>query len=216
MFDQKVVTFNVGGRKYDVSSSLLSQYPKSMLAIKALKLNQYDYQKTIYIERDGERFGYCLDYLRDQKCNLPLTISRDSLLADLRYYGIEVKDKKTIKYTVVDLEPRIVAESSNSFGMIKDLNEQIESKRRDVKVQILTLLLLKEYMTGTERDGKYKFQLTKEMKHQVDEILVNPGEKIDVNGIKNSLSTYGLKIEKSSSSKRCLIISRQRSSQRAL
>lgn len=214
MFDQ-IVTFNVGGRKYDVSSSLLLQYPYSMLAKKALKPKQKSHENMIYIERDGERFRYCLDYLRDQKCNLPLTISRDALLDDLRYYGIQVKDKNTIKYTVVDLEPRI-AESSNSFGMIKDLNNQIESKRKDVKVQIMTLLILKEYMTGTERDGKYKFQLTREMKHQVDEILVNPGEKIDVNGIKNSLSTYGLKIEKPSSSKRCLMISRKRNSQRSL
>ena len=52
----------------------------------------------IFIERDGSRFKFCLDYLRDAKCNLPSTLSRDAVIEDLFYYGIIVPDDRSMNY----------------------------------------------------------------------------------------------------------------------
>jgi BTB/POZ domain len=50
----------------------------------------------IFIDRDGERFVYVLDYMRDGNVTLPIYISKGSFLSDLQYYGLEVRDSKSI------------------------------------------------------------------------------------------------------------------------
>ena len=44
--------------------------------------------KTIFIDRDGLRFRYVLDYLRDHEINLPMTESREAMHKELEYYGL--------------------------------------------------------------------------------------------------------------------------------
>lgn len=51
----------------------------------------------MFIERDGERFRYCLDYMRDNKVFLPPTVAKGALLLDLEYYGFENVDTTSIK-----------------------------------------------------------------------------------------------------------------------
>jgi hypothetical protein len=51
---------------------------------------------NIFIERDGERVRYVLDYLQDETVNLPPFLSRDSLLMDLKFYGIDNVKEESI------------------------------------------------------------------------------------------------------------------------
>merc|ERR1711862_764691 len=44
--------------------------------------------KEIFIDRNGERFQYVLDYMRDNEVVLPLSVSRDHLITDMKYFGI--------------------------------------------------------------------------------------------------------------------------------
>ena len=86
MHGSKVVKFNVGGTRYDVSQSLLDLYPTCMLtrmlstdwggtghndgdATDNDKDNRND--EAIFIDRNGERFQYVLDYMRDERIELP-------------------------------------------------------------------------------------------------------------------------------------------------
>jgi hypothetical protein len=52
---------------------------------------------ALFIERDGERFRYCLDYMRDGGVvGLPPSISKDAMLQDLSYYGFQEVDSSSI------------------------------------------------------------------------------------------------------------------------
>eukprot|EP00523_Entomoneis_sp_CCMP467_P010295 CAMPEP_0168739602 /NCGR_PEP_ID=MMETSP0724-20121128/11548_1 /TAXON_ID=265536 /ORGANISM="Amphiprora sp., Strain CCMP467" /LENGTH=235 /DNA_ID=CAMNT_0008787011 /DNA_START=34 /DNA_END=741 /DNA_ORIENTATION=+ len=104
------VKFNVGGKVYEVSCSLLNRYPDTMLARMAsdtwnghddddaTTTNNHNRKKRsadgetkpLFIERDGERFQFVLDYLRDGKILLPTTkVSPDAILAELDYFGLD-------------------------------------------------------------------------------------------------------------------------------
>jgi hypothetical protein len=60
---------NVGGVRYDTSRTTLTSVPESMLAtmfgarLDMLRRDPED--GSIFIDRDGERFGLVLDFLRD-------------------------------------------------------------------------------------------------------------------------------------------------------
>ena len=81
--------FNVGGTTYAVSRSLLESHANSMLAATASEKWQQDPEAEIFIERNGHRFQYVLDYMRDGKVVLPVTETKEAVLAELEYYGIE-------------------------------------------------------------------------------------------------------------------------------
>ena len=101
----KTVTFNVGGTRYEVSRSLLEEYPNSMLySLASGKWNEDPCSSEIFIERDGERFKYCLDFLRDRKAVLPLAVAKKVFLNDLEYYGIEVDGEHPVEYAHEDKE----------------------------------------------------------------------------------------------------------------
>mmetsp|Transcript_5560 Transcript_5560/g.7859 ORF Transcript_5560/g.7859 Transcript_5560/m.7859 type:complete len:198 (-) Transcript_5560:102-695(-) len=88
----EVVKFDIGGQLYKVSRSLLEKHPESMLTKSASEQWQEDSEAEIFIERDGFRFRYILDYMRDDKVTLPRTESREMIIAELEYYGITVKE----------------------------------------------------------------------------------------------------------------------------
>jgi hypothetical protein len=91
-----LVVFNIGGQKYEVSRSLLDMHSDSMLARSASKEWNSDNTGEIFMERNGTRFEFVLDYLRDRKVSLPPTVSKVALLDDLEYFGIQNIDEASI------------------------------------------------------------------------------------------------------------------------
>jgi hypothetical protein len=83
------VKFNVGGCHYDVSRPLIEKFPSTMLARMVSETWQKDREATLFIERNGERFQYCLDYMRDGEVWLPLNAPKQGVLLDLDYFGFE-------------------------------------------------------------------------------------------------------------------------------
>ena len=122
---QAVIKFNVGGVRYEVSQSLLDSYPDSMLAQSASENWQKDPNEEIFIERNGLRFQFVLDYLRDGHVNLPGSVSKAALLTDLKFYGFEsVKDGAIVEQI-----------STFSFGNIAALSMDVRKKwERDEKI----------------------------------------------------------------------------------
>lgn len=92
----EVANFNVGGQAYQVSRSLLEQHPETMLSKSASEQWQSESDAEIFIERDGEMFRHVLNYLRDGKVNLPLTVTKKGFLSELEYYGIAGVDLKLV------------------------------------------------------------------------------------------------------------------------
>ena len=92
----EIVKFNVGGHRYEVSRSMLSLHPQTMLAKSASEQWQTDPEKEIFIDRDGATFGHVLNYLRDGKVSLPITIRKETLLSELEYYGVDGVEETTI------------------------------------------------------------------------------------------------------------------------
>jgi hypothetical protein len=76
------VRFTIGGTQYEVA-------------------DETDDESEIFIERDGERFRYVLDYMRDGSVQIPLSIPRGQLVMDLEYYGIDYADA-SITLSVAD------------------------------------------------------------------------------------------------------------------
>jgi len=77
-----IAKFNIGGQRYEVSRSLLESHD-TMLAKSASDQWQKDPETEIFIERDGLRFRFVLDYLRDGKVGLPITETTDAFVAEL-------------------------------------------------------------------------------------------------------------------------------------
>ena len=86
---ESMVRLNVGGQRYDVPKSLFDLYPSSMLSRLVSKEWGHDDDDIIFIDRNGYRFQYVLDYMRDQEVNLPMTESIEATKRELEYYGLE-------------------------------------------------------------------------------------------------------------------------------
>jgi hypothetical protein len=99
------IRLDVGGHQYKVSQSMLELYPDTMLARLISKewngntsesdsggdsddVGDSDTHNVIFIDRDGARFRYVLDFMRDHEVNLPMTESIEAMKKELEYHGL--------------------------------------------------------------------------------------------------------------------------------
>ena len=92
----ETVTFDVGGKMYKVSRSLLGQHPETVLAKLVDDKWLDDPSKAVFIDRNGIVFEYVLDYLRYGSVELPPNIMMSTVTRELDYYGIDIVED-TIK-----------------------------------------------------------------------------------------------------------------------
>lgn len=104
MSDCNTVLLNVGGTKFEVSRTLIQQYPNTMIARLISETWQKNTNDEIFIGRDGRRFRYVLDYMRDHRIHLPLSASKTAVLRDLEYYGFENILIESIDHSSASLE----------------------------------------------------------------------------------------------------------------
>ena len=101
----KPVKFNIGGTHYEVSQSLLDRYPGSMLSKIASEtwatVDDAGEATPIFVERNGTRFQYVLDYMRDCQVALPLSIPRSEFVLDMEYYGLDFQ-KESVTLSMDD------------------------------------------------------------------------------------------------------------------
>ena len=89
-----IVKLNIGGTLYEVSRSLINSFSDSMLCSIVSNKWKEGSEEQIFIERDGHRFRYVLDYMRDGNVNLPRGECTKSLFTELDYFGIEYDSNK--------------------------------------------------------------------------------------------------------------------------
>ena len=90
--DRKIVKFNVGGTRYEVAPSLIEMHPDTMLGKIVSKEWQNDPSAEIFIERNGSRFKYVLDYLRDGKVYVSIDMCKKAILDEMDYFGISYEE----------------------------------------------------------------------------------------------------------------------------
>jgi hypothetical protein len=91
---------NVGGVRFDTSRTTLTKVPESMLATmfgSRLDMLRRDPEDgSVFLDRDGERFGLVLDFLRDGDgsqlaktiTELPTAPQREAMLHELNFFGL--------------------------------------------------------------------------------------------------------------------------------
>lgn len=85
----EIVHFNVGGTLYDVARDTLLSATNTMLAkMVSDKWTAKNSREIIFIDRDGERFKYILDWYRNGKIIVPKTIALDAVRSEALYFGL--------------------------------------------------------------------------------------------------------------------------------
>jgi hypothetical protein len=134
----KTVRFNVGGKVYEVSRSLLEQHPNTMLARMIGKHWQSEENDILFIDRNGERFQCVLDCMRDRQVHLPVTVDKAAFLVDLGYYGFDAdfqpdeQNSKNGKPPVI--QQGNLAELSQVMAAVEDNNDD-DLKKLDESIQ---------------------------------------------------------------------------------
>ncbi|KAL3764476.1 hypothetical protein ACHAW5_000140 [Stephanodiscus triporus] len=100
-----IVMFNVGGRHFEVSRTLINEISDTVLGKLVSDTWNDDPGKAVFIDRDGDIFANILNYLRygslqvlhhtirllslvNNSIELPITIPRSMFDRELDYYGI--------------------------------------------------------------------------------------------------------------------------------
>jgi len=124
MEKEKIVQFDVDGRLFKIRRSLLESHEGTMLARSAAEVwkDKDNPDAPIFINRDSQRFSHVLDYLRDGKVSIPITVSKRALLKDLDYYGFPEVRNQDISVDVPTYEAGV-----HFFGMIQRYKEKVKA-----------------------------------------------------------------------------------------
>ena len=153
----EVAKFNVGGHLYEVARTLLEQHPDTMLARSASETWQQDPETEIFLERNGIRFQYVLDYLRDGKVFLPVTESKEALIQDLKYFGIEANGDM-----INDSDSKLYTMPSGMSAIRKELSElelEIARLELDRASKNLAVKCVKEFYSSAASHEVRSFKI---------------------------------------------------------
>jgi BTB/POZ domain len=134
-----VVTFNVGGRIFQIRRTLLDSYPDTMLARAASDLWKEKIEiisptttdcvkKPIFIDRDSTRFACVLDFMRDScSIDLPVTVTKESFLRELQYFGFDMTtiNSDCITYNIPAYEAIVKVDKLHKGFQIKTAQMQL-------------------------------------------------------------------------------------------
>ena len=85
----RTVTFDVGGRLHKVRNSFISLNQNNVIGRLGQIALDRNVDEPIFIDRDGDIFIYVLNFLRDGRIELPMTVAKQAFMNELRYYGID-------------------------------------------------------------------------------------------------------------------------------
>jgi hypothetical protein len=207
------IRFDVGGVVYKLARSTLNLHPTTMLARMADKVwanDDHDPNDAHFIDRNGDRFQYVLDYMRDRQVNLPMTMSKGAFLKEMEYYNFDgVEDSSIFVGTVEDatyladvVPNHVYEEDERLMTLIKEANKSIEE-----------CAFLKETKESIEKWNKWRQgnkaahalfvrcagqketdnRLTVRLAYKEDQVLAYNAMK-DADAFEYYLGSYGLKL----------------------
>lgn len=137
------VKINVGGTVYAVAASTILKYPQTMLgAMLSLRWEQ-QLDEELFIDRDPVRFRYILDFYRDGKISIPVTMSKMEIIREAEYFALPVSEIE-IKFEASDIVGLREAVTTFENSLVESFHE--EARRRSVVAcayEIAALLIKK-------------------------------------------------------------------------
>ena len=213
------VTFDIGGTNFTVATSTIEQHPESMLAtmisgrwaIEGSEVDQsFDVinEKPLFIDRNPNRFGFVLDFLRDGKVNLPHTTTAEEMAIDFDYLNIDVPEEAIAFHPLP--APLVV---SNLVSRFKDLEDKVKESgisycsalATHAATRVAHLILKQHYVELAEaiREGKtgtitYKIHdLLKVRKESQDAELIRLNDAVRKDGfskhVEETLESFGIR-----------------------
>ena len=168
---RKTIHFNVGGTKYEVSKSLIETYPDTMLATMISDRWQHHdndndddtndgttTDKVLFIDRNGHRFQYVLDYMRDQHVHSTMGVTGASIRKELEYFGfVNVPpDVIDVSNCNLDAAKQVFMANRKSEVIVKDCKTGIEDLMNSSESEIIANYVYQEYM----KKGSLRLDLT--------------------------------------------------------
>ena len=186
----ETVKLNVGGTKYEVSTSLIERYPDTMLAKLISDRWLEDPEQEIFIERNGFCFQYVLDYMRDNQA-FPMTVTVASVLQELDYFGFDdipegAVDGKSARVTTAKNMAACAEEYRSVYSSLEFQKSELE-KRLAQEIAHLEQQLLYESIA---------FQIFQKLP---EEMVIGKEQEYDFKGplcltkLNEILAKYGLK-----------------------
>jgi hypothetical protein len=118
----EIIHFNVGGMHYDVAKETLLKFNDTMLAkLIVEKQIKGSIQEPLFIDRNGERFQYILDWYRDGRISVPKTIGIDAVKIDALFFGLP--------------ENAIIEEANSTYDYMSSLHDTV-TRLKKVKLNL--------------------------------------------------------------------------------
>jgi BTB/POZ domain len=107
--------------------------------------DQWRQDHEIFVDRNGERFQYVLDYMRDSRVELPLSIPRGQFVLDMEYFALDYDDSNI---TLSVASPRDLFHSLGRFrDYFEEKSVEIEARYMSVACEKLANDIAKEYFS---------------------------------------------------------------------
>eukprot|EP00588_Corethron_pennatum_P025932 CAMPEP_0194313904 /NCGR_PEP_ID=MMETSP0171-20130528/10727_1 /TAXON_ID=218684 /ORGANISM="Corethron pennatum, Strain L29A3" /LENGTH=233 /DNA_ID=CAMNT_0039069053 /DNA_START=112 /DNA_END=813 /DNA_ORIENTATION=- len=147
------VVLKIGRNLYEVAFSLVENHPDAMLAGLISKRHNDKQGRQLFVEKDGERFRYCLDYAKGGRISLPIT--KDVVLADLAYFGFDVNN---FRFNCATTGECLI----HSFDVSKDPSESACARNIYAERSLLSLKLVNETLSAMVKNQRddLKFDYT--------------------------------------------------------
>ena len=138
---ESIVKLDVGAIHYKTSLSTINNSPNSMLA-KAVseRWKKEDSNEPIFFDRDGQRFKYVLDYLRDGKVNLPVGENVETFHTELQYFCIDIHQDSITS----DEDVTLISFQQRFESHISRIEKNMKTRQRDYIIYRIGLDVYKE------------------------------------------------------------------------
>ena len=165
----KTIRLNVGGTKYEVATSLFATYPDTMLATMISdrweQHNQDEDEEDksvgitanteLFIDRNGHRFQYVLDYMRDQKAHCAVGVSGASIRKELEYFGFG-----NVPNDAIDISSGNLDAAKHVLMANRDSEKNIEDWKNAADSETIANYIYQEYM----KNGSLSLRLRSDCK----------------------------------------------------
>ena len=167
-------------------------YPNTMLAKLTSEKWCSDINAEIFVERNGKRFQYVLDYLRDGEVTLPITETKEMIICELKYFGVEFDEDKIDEK---DMNKSLCMKTLSTF--LDDLKDQairksFESKCITLVVGIIKLYFRKGACSLTNRGFLIRLDdFSDEEKTNISELRKSHTDRVIIEGANTYLQNVG-------------------------